>query len=189
MTSITALATRLQRLEDREAIKALIARYGLVMDDRDMQGMPGLFTEDVHILSRDGVMDARGRDAVIELYRGRFAVLGPSNHFTHDKIIDFGDDPDEATGIVLSHAEMQRKGQAMLAAIRYSDRYRREAGRWRFAERLFDFFYYVPTAQYLEALSSGAATRMRAYEEATGADIPEKLASWRAYYGDAPGGG
>lgn len=78
MTSTTALATRLQRLEDREAIKALIARYGLVMDDRDMQEMPGLFTEDVRILSRDGVMDARGRDAVIELYRGRFAVLGPS---------------------------------------------------------------------------------------------------------------
>lgn len=75
MTSTTALATRLERLEDREAIKALIARYGLVMDDRDMQGMPGLFTQDVRILSRDGVMDARGRDAVIELYRGRFAVL------------------------------------------------------------------------------------------------------------------
>jgi hypothetical protein len=29
---------------------------------------------------------------------------------------------------------------------------------------------------------------MRAYETATGADIPEKLATWRAYYGDAPGG-
>ena len=53
MTSTTALATRLQRLEDREAIKTLIARYGLVMDDRDMQGMPGLFTEDARILSRE----------------------------------------------------------------------------------------------------------------------------------------
>lgn len=49
MTSTTALATRLQRLEDREAIKALIARYGLAMDDRDMQGMSDLFTEDVRI--------------------------------------------------------------------------------------------------------------------------------------------
>ena len=49
MTSTTALATRLQRLEDREAIKALVARYGLAMDDRDMQGMPGLFMGDVRI--------------------------------------------------------------------------------------------------------------------------------------------
>lgn len=188
MVTDTDLAARIRRLEDREAIKELIARYGLVMDDRDMDGMPGLFTEDVRILSRDGVMDARGREAAIALFRGRFTVLGPSNHFTHDKIIRFGDDPDEATGIVLSHAEMQRKGEPMLAAIRYTDRYRRENDAWRFAERLFDFFYYVPTAEYLDALGPGLATRMRAYEEATGADIPEKLASWRAYYGDAPGG-
>ncbi|MHA7816112.1 MAG: nuclear transport factor 2 family protein [Pseudohaliea sp.] len=188
MSATSSLEARLRRLEDRVAIEELIARYGLVMDDRDMDAMPGLFTEDVRILSRDGVMDARGREAAIELYRGRFTVLGPSNHFTHDRIICFGDDPDEATGTVLSHAEMQRKGEPMLAAIRYSDRYRREAGAWRFAERLFDFFYYVPTAEYLEALGPGLATRMRAYEEATGADIPEKLATWRAYYGGAPGG-
>jgi len=188
MTAEPSLETRLRRLEDRVAIEELIARYGLVMDDRDMDAMPGLFTGDVRILSRDGVMDARGRDAAIELFRGRFSVLGPSNHFTHDKIIRFGDDPDEATGTVLSHAEMQRKGEPMLAAIRYSDRYRRDAGAWRFAERLFDFFYYVPTAEYLDGLGPGLATRMRAYDEATGADIPEKLATWRAYYGDAPGG-
>jgi len=188
MVAQDTLEQRLQRLEDRVAIEELIARYGLVMDDRDMAAMPGLFTTDVHILSRDGVMDARGRDAAVALYQGRFAVLGPSYHFTHDRIITFGDDPDEATGMVLSHAEMQRKGEPMLAAIRYSDRYRREAGAWRFAERLFDFFYYVPTAEYLEALGPGLATRMRAYEDATGADIPEKLATWRAYYGDAPGG-
>jgi ketosteroid isomerase-like protein len=188
MGAETSVEKRLRRLEDRFAIEELIARYGLVMDDRDMEAMPGLFTEDVRILSRDGVMDARGRDAAIALYRGRFAVLGPSNHFTHDRIIRFGDDPDEATGIVLSHAEMQRKGEPMLAAIRYADRYRREDGAWRFAERLFDFFYYVPTAQYLDALGPGLATRMRAYEEPADADIPEKLATWRAYYGDAPGG-
>jgi ketosteroid isomerase-like protein len=188
MGSKESLEARLQRLEDRIAIEELIARYGLVMDDRDMERMPELFTEDVRILSRDGVMDARGRDAAVALYRGRFEVLGPSNHVTHDRIIRFGDDPDEATGIVLSHAEMQRKGEPMLAAIRYADRYRREDGAWRFAERLFDFFYYVPTAQYLDALGPGLATRMRAYEEPAGADIPEKLATWRAYYGDAPGG-
>ncbi|KGE04973.1 nuclear transport factor 2 family protein [Pseudohaliea rubra] len=188
MISNNSIETRLQRLEDRIAIEELIARYGLVMDDRDMDAMPGLFTADVRILSRDGVMDARGRDAAMALYQGRFEVLGPSNHFTHDRIITFSDDADEATGIVLSHAEMQRKGQPMLAAIRYSDRYRREEGAWRIAERLFDFFYYVSTADYLEALGPGLATRMRAYEVPTGADIPEKLATWRAYYGEAPGG-
>ena len=88
---------RLQQLEDREAIKALIARYGLVMDDRDLALLPTLFTEDVRIFSRDGVMDVHGRDAAVSLFLGRFEVLGPSNHFTHDKIINFDSDPDRAS--------------------------------------------------------------------------------------------
>ena len=183
MTETANLEARLRRLEDREAIKELIARYGLVMDDRDMQAMPSLFTADVHIRSPDGVMDARGRDAVVDMFEGRFAVLGPSNHFTHDKIIRFDDaDPHRAYGTVLSHAEMNRKGQPMLAAIRYSDTYAREDGMWRFAERIFAFFYYVATEEYLDALGAGLGTRMRAYAEPTAADIPESLETWQRYY-------
>lgn len=184
MTDALTLEQRLQRLEDRESIKELITRYGLVMDDRDMANMPGLFTADVRIRSLDGVMDARGRDEAVALYRGRFEVLGPSNHFTHDKIIRFDDaNPDRASGTVLSHAEMNRKGEPMLAAIRYEDRYAREDGAWRFAERVFAFFYYVPTAEYLHALGAGLDTRMRAYDQPMPADIPESLATWRDYYG------
>jgi ketosteroid isomerase-like protein len=126
------LEERVRRLEDRTAINELIARYCLVMDNRDVAGMEALFTLDVHFWSADGVMDAHGRDAAIEMFKGRFTVLGPSNHFTHDRIIEFDPlDHDKATGIVLSHAEMQRKGQPMLAAMRYHDVYQRCDGRWR----------------------------------------------------------
>ena len=178
------LLHRLRRLEDRAEIGELIARYCLVMDDRDIAGMTELFTPDVVVSSADGVMHAAGLAAVVEMFRGRFEVLGPSNHFTHDRIVSFDDaDPDTASGSVLAHAEMNRKGQPMLAAIRYTDRYRRHAGRWRIAERVLSFFYYVPTAEYLDALGPGLATRMRAYDEACAADWPETLASWQAYYG------
>lgn len=183
MSDLETVLQRLQRLEDREEIKALIARYGLVMDDRDIDEMPQLFTPDVQIRSLDGVMNARGRDEVIAMFRGRFEVLGPSNHFTHDKIIRFADQADAATGTVLSHAEMNRKGQPMLAAIRYSDRYARHEGVWKFAERVFAFFYYVATEEYLDALGAGMATRMRAYDTPVAADIPESLQSWKDYYG------
>ena len=118
------LEARVRRLEDRNEICELIARYGLVMDDRDIDGMPGLFTPDVTVRSVDGEMNARGLDAVVAQFKGRFEVLGPSHHFSHDKIIQF-DAEDLAHGTVLSHAEMNRKGQPMLAAIRYSDVYRR----------------------------------------------------------------
>ena len=158
MTTRT-LEQRVQELEDRTAISELVARYGLVMDNRDLAAMPALFTADVRIRSGDGVMDCQGREATVELFRGRFKVLGPSNHFTHDRIVTFSpNDPDAATGIVLSHAEMNRLGQPMLN--------------------------YVPTDQYLDVFRpEGLATRNRAYATPTAADWPETLATWQAFYG------
>lgn len=184
MQSRMTLEDRVRRLEDRAELAELVARYGLVMDNRDVAAMPELFTADARVWSADGVMDARGLPAVTDMFRGRFEVLGPSNHFTHDRIVEFDpDDPDRATGLVSSHAEMQRRGQPMLAAIRYHDRYRRDGGRWKFSERGLSFMYYVPTAEYLDALGPGIARRMRAYEHPTAADWPEGLPTWQRYYG------
>ncbi len=180
----TDLEHRIRRLEDRTEIGELIARYGLVMDDRDMAAMPGLFTADVVIRSGDGVMNVTGRDQAVAMFRERFRVLGPSNHFSHDRILTFSaTDPDRAHGTVLSHAEMNRKGMAMLAAIRYRDSYRRDAGAWRFSERVLNFMYYVPAAEYLDAFGAGLARRNRAYDEPRAADWPESLSTWREYYG------
>jgi hypothetical protein len=117
------------------------------------------------------------------MFLKRFEVLGPSNHFTHDRIVEFDTD-DRAHGIVLSHAEMHRKGVPMLAAIRYHDVYRHDAGAWRFAERELSFYYYVPTAEYIDALGPGLARRMRAYDDARPADWPEKLATWKRFHGE-----
>jgi ketosteroid isomerase-like protein len=183
MIATIDLESRIRRLEDRIEIGELITRYALVMDNRDMGAMPSLFTENVVIRSQDGVMNIVGRDAAVELFRGRFKVLGPSNHVSHDRIIQFdAADPDRATGLVLSHAEMNRKGVAMLAAIRYHDTYRREAQGWRFQERLLTFMYYVPTSEYLDALGAGLAARNRAYDVAQPADWPEALPTWKTYY-------
>ncbi|RPI12500.1 MAG: hypothetical protein EHM60_11675 [Lysobacterales bacterium] len=129
------------------------------------------------------MIDATGYDAVVAMFRGRFAVLGPSNHFTHDRLVDFdAADPDRANGLVLSHAEMQRQGRPMLAAIRYQDVYRRVDGRWKFAERGLSFMYYVPTTEYLDAFGAGLDRRMRAYESPRPADWPENLPTWKRYY-------
>ena len=184
MPASEELLLRIRRLEDRTEIGELVARYCLVMDDRDLEGMAEIFTPDVVVRSRDGVMNAAGLPAVVAMFRSRFAVLGPSNHFTHDRIVRFdADDPDAASGLVLAHAEMNRKGQPMIAAIRYSDRYRRHEARWCIAEREMSFFYYVATAEYLDALGPGLAARMRAYDVARAADWPEGLETWTRYYG------
>ncbi len=93
MSQQKTLELRVRELEAREAIRALVARYCLVIDDRDIDGIAALFTKTALFRSKDGVMNASGRAAIIEQFHGRFAVLGPSNHFTHDHIIWFeGDD-------------------------------------------------------------------------------------------------
>ena len=160
------LEARIRRLEARVEIGELIARYGLVMDNRDVLAMGDLFTADVIIESADGVMNIRGREAAVELFRGRFKVLGPSNHVSHDRVLTFYDsNPDEAGGLVLSHAEMNRKGVAMVAAIRYHDTYQRDAGRWRFARRLLTFMYTSVLRQ--NTVSASPIT----YERATKDDL------------------
>lgn len=170
---------RIERVETDLAIRALCARYCFAIDDHDLDAVGDLFIDDARVWSRDGVMNAHGRAAIIEQYRGRFAVLGPSNHVSHDHWIHFGDDRDAATGLLSAHAELYRNDTPMVAALRYADRYRREGGSWRFAERELSFLYYVPLSQYPGIL--GANDRMRAYAEPAPADYPENLPSWRDY--------
>jgi ketosteroid isomerase-like protein len=180
MSAVDDLAARVARLEDRAEIRELVARYGFVVDDRDIDGLGELFTPDGCFRSRDGVIDAHGREAVIETFHGRYAALGLSLHVTHDHVVSFDeDDPDRAGGLLSSHAEVHRNGRTMVAALRYEDRYRRHEGRWRFADRLLSFMYYVPVEEYAEAL--GSLDRMRAYDSPRPADFPEQSASWQDY--------
>lgn len=186
MTVNDTLEQRVRRLEDREEIGELIARYGFEIDERNLPGIADLFTADAVVRSSDGVMQAEGREAVIEQFHGRFSVLGPSNHFTHDRVVTFDPtDPDRATGLVISHAEMTREGKAMLACIRYYDEYRRCAdGRWRFRERLLSFFYFTDPREYGPTLE--ATDRLRAYAEPAPAGWPETLETWQRYYDEYP---
>jgi uncharacterized protein (TIGR02246 family) len=178
-----ALEERIQRLEDRDAIRELIAQYGFSIDDRDIEGIAALFTPDACFRSVDGVMNATGRDAVVQQFHGRFAVLGPSNHFTHDRVVRF--DPanaDLAFGTVSSHAEVVRNGTPMITALRYADTYQKLEGRWYFKERVVSFLYYLPPQDYAGAWND--RFRMRAYGDRRPADFPEGLPNWEHYHSD-----
>jgi ketosteroid isomerase-like protein len=186
MNGQLSLEERVRRVEDQLEIRQLVSRYCFVVDDRDLAGMADCFTADGRFRSADGVMDAQGRDAIIEQYHGRFAVLGPGIHVTHDHVVGFDeDDPDRATGKVSCSAELVRHDKPMVVALRYEDEYRRDAdGRWRFADRLLRFFYYLDAREYADGLVS--PDRNRAYAEPAPADFPEPLESWQRYYADHP---
>lgn len=179
------LETRLRRLEARVQIRELIARYCFSVDARDIAGIGECFTRAGRFRSLDGKMDAAGRAAVIEQFHARFAVLGPSNHFTHDQLVEFQPgEPERARGIVSSHAEVIRNGEPLWAALRYRDEYCLEEGRWRFSDRVLEFFYYLNPNSYGEVMCS--TLRNRAYPTPHAADYPERLESWQRYYRERP---
>ena len=179
------LEQRIARLEARAEIAELIANYCFAVDERDTDRIGACFTRDGVFRSVDGVMDATGRDAVIAQFHGRFAVLGASNHFTHDRTVSFdATDPARATGLVNAHAEVARNGEALWTSLRYEDEYRLEEGRWRFRVRTLSFFYYVRPDQYAEAMLG--TDRNRAYDTPRAADWPERTGSWQRYYREHP---
>ncbi len=185
----TSLEERIRRLEDKQALLDLAHLYGFVMDERDLSGLPSLFTEDARLGSEDGVFDARGLDTIAETYQGRYDVLGATHHFVHSALSRFDDeDPDVAYGLVSGHAEVVRHGETMVVALRYHDVYRRTADGWRIAERVMGYMYYLPVSVYASTLPQ--EDRSLVYGDARPADWPSVLhgkdLGWlRAHYSGA----
>src|SRR5258706_16272387 len=100
-----SMEERIGRLEDRAAIQELAVIYGFAMDERDEEAIRLIFCEDATLRSEDGVFAARGIEEIVTTYLGRFAALGPTNHFSHGHVVRFDPaDPDRATGLLASHA-------------------------------------------------------------------------------------
>jgi hypothetical protein len=167
---------RVRRLEDRAEIQELAVLYGFIMDERDEEGIRQVFTEDATLRSQDGVFAAAGIEEIVATYLGRFEALGPTNHYSHGHVVRFDDaDPDAAFGLLASHAEVSRNGVAMQVALRYKDTYRRVEGKWRIADRLMSYMYYLPVTEYAEGL--GDRNSVRAYGDRRPSDWPESLYS------------
>ncbi|MBK6490886.1 MAG: nuclear transport factor 2 family protein [Sphingomonadales bacterium] len=69
MERVQALATRLRALEDKDAIRELIARYGPMADSGDASGVADLWSES-GTYSVGGVAEAKGQAAIAMLIDG-----------------------------------------------------------------------------------------------------------------------
>ncbi|MGO3326611.1 nuclear transport factor 2 family protein [Gordonia sp. (in: high G+C Gram-positive bacteria)] len=168
------LESRLRRVEDRQELAELVLLYFHVMDERDLDLLPKIFTQDAHLGSGDGVFDATGLDTIAETYQGRFDALGATFHYSHGLIVAFDDaDPDVASGTLTGHAEVVRNGTPMIVGLRYADTYRRTSDGWRIANRVMSYFYYTPADRYVETMRTG--DRNLAYGDPRPADWPSVL--------------
>jgi uncharacterized protein (TIGR02246 family) len=141
-----SIEQRVQELEDREEIKELTARYCRHVVRGEGEAVANLFTDDgVLDLPDSGRSPVRGREALLKFYRRSVIEPEVAIPFIQNHIIEVSGD--EAHGTCAIEARFSRNGESIMAAGYYEDKYRRERGRWRFAERKLFFHHVVPLKQ------------------------------------------
>ncbi len=176
------LAARVRRLEDRVELRDLTIKYCAACDDRDVDALAQLFAIDGAFIHDDGTVNVTGRQSIHDFYSERLGGMGPSIHLPYNQLLEFTDD-DHATGVVQAAAEMGLGGVTVMAKMRYHDRYVREQGAWRFAERRLRFWYMQPLEDLQVGLSGSLRRRWPGEPMAT--QLPETLDSWQNFYGTA----
>jgi len=176
----TEILKRLDYLESREAIRQLITTYGIACDEHDMETLMNCFTEDAVYGSPNGAMVATGKSEIEDMFVNAFMVRGAGFHWTHDIMITMDDqNPDNASGLVCSHAETTPGGIHSIASMKYFDEYRRENGKWFFSKRSINMLYYVPVSEYPDSLKR--INRVFMGEEWHPADFPESTESYQNF--------
>ena len=182
---MSAAAARLQLLEDRLELLELPARYARGIDDRDIEGLMELFCEDAEFVHADGGRQILGRDAIEAFYRDILAGYGMSIHVPHAQVVE-RIEGDEASGWVMSHAELAVGDRYVVGALRYADNYRRVEGRWCFARRELSFWYFANWDELGEVVPQ--QKRMRFRTEPRDAHLPEALPTFHDFIGYRPSG-
>lgn len=133
---------RLAVLEAKDEIRELTARYCHCVVDGDAEGILDLFCPDGTFRTRS--TSHTGDEQLRAMY---VDGVGAKTHkpFIQNHVIDLIG-PDEATGRCSVEIRIFQNDEAITAAGHYLDRYRRQDGRWLFAERFFNAYHFAPWA-------------------------------------------
>ena len=137
-----SVAARLQRLEDREAIRNVIIEYGRALDERDWRGFASLFAENGGEWI-GGMGPAKGRAAIQKLMETTIGTSTGSNGVTGTRGSNFhvftndvrGDAATALTKWTFVVATADKRPQP-LSSGHYVDTFARERGVWKFQRRL-----------------------------------------------------
>ena len=186
MDTLESLSRRLDRMESIEAIRALPVRYANAMDARDFDAAVALYTEDAPVMP--GV---RGRAALKESFS---TVMGTyfttTVHFVGNHLVELDpENPDRATGHVYCRAEHEQGENWVIVMVHYSDKYRRDDGRWYFYSRRMRVWY---TVDVLDRPTGPDKIRFHMSDFAVHepqAEVPGVWPSWKEFWdgrGDVP---
>lgn len=172
------LEARVRRLEDRLELRDLAARYSQAVDDRDFDTVVDCFSEDATVGRAESGQDGSGPESVRAFYARQMRDMHMTFHYPHTQQVTF-DGPDSANGVVNAQAEMAVDATLVVSSLRYLDRYAREAGRWKIAERRMHFFWIMDARELATRASS--AERIAWPGEPRAAELPETLATYQAF--------
>jgi ketosteroid isomerase-like protein len=176
----STLEERIYFLEQREMIKEAVCDYSMAVDDRDIETIANLFTENGAFgPGPDGTAVMESREEIVNFYNARLGSMGPTYHFPHAHKIEFIDET-HATGIVLAHAELSQEGRTYYTGLRYLDEYHKENGQWRFNERILKFVFFMPMEEWTK---NGMAQQNRKRFPGEGqlpTELPEMQPTWIA---------
>jgi hypothetical protein len=126
-------------MSDREEICELHARYNHYMDSYDREAFVDLFTSDGS-WELVGVRAVRGAAGLAEFIDGIRVHSGESRHrhFVFNEAIDVDGAHATARSYVVDWLCTPGQAPRLIALGRYSDKLRRDEGRWRFVSRRLD---------------------------------------------------
>ena len=129
-------ATRLARLEEKDALRDLLTAYCYRIAAADVEGVLALFAEDCVV----DILGTRyeGHEGLRRLYADSLAV--EPKPFVHNHWIELEADPTKATGRAVFEIHQKRDGTAETSVGCYSDRYTKREGAWKFQARTFAFY-------------------------------------------------
>jgi uncharacterized protein (TIGR02246 family) len=135
-----SVEARLQALEDREAIRALIAEYRRALDEKDFDAYAELFGDDGEFVT-DATGSVRGRAEILAMLAGLQAAgaltvaAGDDRHLVSNVEIELDGDR-AAVSSTWVYVTRESDGAPLLRMVgHYDDDLRRTAAGWRFARR------------------------------------------------------
>jgi len=139
----SSVEARLQRLEDREAIRDLIIEYGHMVDTRNWAGFANLFAQNGEWVG--GMGAAKGRPAIQKMMEDSIGsnttgkspagIGGPNFHiFANERITVDGNTATAVTKWMFLVPSKENHPQPYYLG-HYDDRFVREDGSWKFLSR------------------------------------------------------